>query len=491
VSTRPRLTFFGAAGEVTGSCTLLETDRARVLIDLGMIQGDPDDEARNRDLPPFDADRLDAVILTHAHIDHCGRVPMLAPTGFDGPIFATQPTAELLSPVLHGSARLQVVRMYEHVTEQRLRGGRGAGVKMRRRSADEPFGANLPDLSDDPTAPIRLYSTEDVDEVLDMVEPVGYGTPFEPAPGISARFLDAGHVIGSASIELTIAGKGGSSTRLVLSGDIGAAGSPLLPPPSPPDFADVVVMESTYGGRSHPDASASLVGLAEILAEAARSRDKLVIPTFSLGRAQQLLFALGELSRTRRLAGIGVYLDSKMAIAASEVYARHPDLLRDGPARMIRAGKSPLQFPELHYITDRDDSRRLNTLREGGVIVAGAGFCHGGPVVHHLMHTLWREDARVLFIGHQPEGTPAYEIASGARTVEIRGREVEINCRVHRLTGFSGHADHAGLVDWIGSFRGTPGAVLLNHGDNAARTRLAQAIGPVARTPEPGDTVEL
>lgn len=502
MSSRPRLTFFGAAGEVTGSCTLVETARSRVLIDFGMIQGDPADEHRNRVLPPIDAEHLDAVLITHAHIDHCGRVPMLAPTGFSGGIYATQATVDLFPAVLHGSARLQVVRMYEHATARQgssQRPGRGAGGGggggMRRRGPDEAFGSNLPDLSDDPTAPIRLYTTEDVDAVLALVRPCDYNEPVRITQDISARFLDAGHVIGSASIELTIKGDKGQTTTIVFSGDIGATGAPLLPPPGSPSHADVVVMESTYGGRKHADPAQALTGLASIIAKSARNRDKLIIPTFSLGRAQQLLHALGTLSRDGRLLGMGVYLDSKMAITASEVYARHPELLEPKAAHAFKTGASPLQFPELHYINDRLDSRRLNTLRNGGIIIAGAGFCHGGPIVHHLVHSLWREDARLLLIGHQPEGTPAYELAHGSRLVEIKGRQVEVNCEVHRIGGFSGHADHEGLMNWVGGIPKAPGVVLFNHGDDIARHKLAASVdeklGAEIRIPEPMTPIEV
>lgn len=470
--TDTRLTFFGATGEVTGSCTLVETRRARVLIDFGMIQGAAEVENRNTVLPPLDVDHLDAVVITHAHMDHCGRLPMLAPLGLRAPIFATQPTTELLAPILHGSARLQSMLAWQHANPRPRRASSrsriGAGV--RRLSTPQPTAPESEDA-----APPRLYTEVEVAAVLPLITPLPYLSPHAIAPGITLRFLDAGHVIGSASIELTI-GEGIEQHTIVFSGDLGPNGAPLVRPVRPPDRADVLVLESTYGDRVHPEVRGTLAALAEVVREAKHSRSRVLAPTFTLGRAQQLLFRLGQLSRDGRLMGVPVYLDSKMALIASETYMRHPDLLDAETARRARTGDAPLQFPELIYIDSREDSRRLNHMRGPGIIIAGSGFCHGGPIVHHLRHGLHRHDCRVLLIGHQPHGTPAGDLARGARSVFLDDEEFDVEAKVHRLPGFSGHADRNDLRAFAAGIPTTPGIIILNHGETDQRAPLATAI---------------
>lgn len=473
-----RITFLGAAGEVTGSATLVETPRARILVDFGMIQGAAEIERRNTLLPPLDAPYLDAVVLTHAHMDHCGRLPMLEPLGFVGTVYCTHPTAELLGPVLHGSARLQSILAHEHATAARV----GTGVRR--------LSAPLPPSDDEP---VQLYSSTQVDALLKRAQGIDYLQPTTIAPGVSLRFLDAGHVIGSASIELTV-GEGPQAKTVVFSGDLGPRSAPLLKAPQSPERADVLVIESTYGDRSHPEARNTLDGLAQVVGAAKRDRSRLIIPTFTLGRAQQLLYRLGQLSRQQRL-GVPVYLDSKMALLASEVYARHPDLLDEASARATRAGDWPLHFPELVYIQNRADSKRLNHLRGAGIIIAGSGFCHGGPIVHHLAHSLWRPDAHVLLIGHQPSGTTAYEIAARYPEVTLSGQLVQVAAQIHSLPGFSGHADREGLLAFASGIKARPELILLNHGEDAQRLPLAErfrsALSADVRTPSAQDVVEV
>jgi metallo-beta-lactamase family protein len=483
----PRVTFFGAVGEVTGSCALLEAGDARVLIDCGLIQGTPEDEARNAIPLPVDGRSLDAVVITHAHVDHCGRVPLLPRLGYTGPVYATRPTAELLGPVLYSSARLQHIRRAEHEAARR-----GAGVRRPRHS----LGGGLEPIEDPPSIqpPVQLYDSPDVDAALSDVRPLAYGREERIAPGVTLRFLDACHIIGSACVELTI-GRGASRFTLVFSGDLGPSTAPLLPSAQPPSHADAVVLESTYGDRLHPKPGDTLRHLAKIIAKAKTNRDRIVIPTFALGRAQQLLYRLGQLSADGRLLQTPVYLDSKMAVTGSEAYARHRDLLSPEAAEMFQRGQSPMHFPELYYIANRQDSKRLNTLRGGGIILAGAGFCHGGPILHHLNNALWRQDARVLFIGHQPPGTLAHAIASGQEVVEILGHQVRVEARIHTMGGFSGHADQNDLVAWVGGITPAPTRILLNHGDDGARLvladKIAEAIGVRAELPDPGQTIQF
>lgn len=482
------MTLCGAAGEVTGSCTLIETDRARVLVDAGMIQGAEEVERRNVDFPDVDVASLDAVIVTHAHVDHCGRLPMLAQLGFEGVIYAARPTAELLGPILHGSARLQVIKASEWVRAQQFRPG--AGVRSLRGASTAP--APLKVTFDEP--PPRLFGSIEVDAVLGRVRAVDYLTPKEIAPGVSLRLLDAGHVIGSASVELTITAAGGQRI-IVLSGDIGPSGQPLLDAPTPPSRADVMVLESTYGDRVHPDPRRSLDTLGDIIDLARDDDARVIMPTFTLGRAQTLLCRLAELSREGRLKGTPVYLDSKMAVVASEMYARHAHLLTPRARERFQSGDSPLHFPELVYIHDRADSMRLNHLRSSAVIVAGSGFCHGGPIVHHLAHGARRADTRLVLIGHQPAQTPAGAIARGEKRIQIIDREIDIDCHVHTLPGFSGHADREGLLRFATGAEHPPATIVLNHGEPGPRDTLAAAIrersGTPVSTPAAGDVIEI
>ena len=453
---RPRLTFLGAAGEVTGSCTLVEMAGLRLLVDCGLIQGSPDDEARNHDPLGIDGRDVDAVVITHLHADHVGRLPLLARTGFRGPVYGTLPTAELLPRILRSSAKLQRIQIAERAQ---------AGTS--------------PDDRDD----VPLYDDADAARAVETLVPLPYGQGLSLGPNLTLRLLDAGHIIGSASVELT-ARAGAGPITLLLSGDLGARGAPLLPPPRSPPRADIVVMESTYGGRTHQDPETALAALGAVIDDA-RARDHLVlIPTFSLGRAQQLLHAFAALSRQGRLRAMPVYLDSHLAALGAEAYRRHPDLLDPPSAAAVRAGGSPLHFPELYVIEGRKDSRRLAARRSCGVILAGAGFCHGGPILHHLAANLARPDTDVILIGHQPGDSLGHRLAGGARRVPVLGSEIDVVARIHTLRGFSGHADHDGLLAWLGGIGAAeqgeaptpPGAVLLQHGDEPAREALSEAI---------------
>ncbi|MCE2652223.1 MAG: MBL fold metallo-hydrolase RNA specificity domain-containing protein [bacterium] len=501
------LTMHGAAGEVTGSASVLEirglrtsaanrSHRVRLLIDCGLFQGSAADEARNLEPLSFDAREIDGCVVTHAHVDHCGRLPLLVRDGYRGPIVVTGPTAELLPPVLQGSARVQKVRYYERINAAQ-KAGRGLRSRGGGKSIIEFEEEDDTNPGESIAAVPPAYTLAEVGRTLPLITPMAYGVPFSPVPGddrIRARLLDASHVIGSAMVELTI-GQGDEQVVVVFSGDLGSSVAPLLPAVRPPVRADVLIMESTYGSRAHPKPAQTLAQLGEIIQMARRGRQRLLVPTFTLGRAQQLLYRLSELSHQGLLGGFPVYLDSKMAIRATEIYARHPEHLCDESARIIRAGRSPLQFDELHYITNRPESKRLNDLRHGGMIIAGAGFCHGGPIVHHLISGLPRTDCRVLMIGHQPADTPGHAIAGGARQVVLNGEKVPVEATIHTMHGFSGHADRKDLLNFVGDIRSKPATVVLNHGDDAARATLAEkltgmGIGRVA-VPGPRDAVDV
>ena len=474
------VTFHGAAGEVTGSCAVVEFAGRRVLIDCGLIQGTPADELRNQDPLPFDCKSIDAIVVTHAHIDHCGRLALAVREGFTGPIYATKATCELLEPVMYGSVSVQHIR-FQEAQVHNLRSPAGWAVA----DSEPPVIAMPP-----------LYSNGDVASTIKMLKPLAYGQEVEFAPGFAMRMLDAGHVIGSAMVELT-AGTGAAARRVLFSGDLGSSQQALLPIARPPAGGapiELLVMESTYGNKAHPKPRDVLDKLASIIRHAAKKRERLLIPTFTLGRAQNLLYRLGELSREGRL-GMPVYLDSKMAMKSTECYTRHADCLQPAIGNRVRNGDSPLHFDELCYVNGRDDSKKLNRLRGGGIIIAGAGFCHGGPIVHHLIHGLWREDCRVLLIGYSPAGSPAHAMANGAKLVRLGDAEVEVNARIEKMSGFSGHADRKDLMDFVGAMMPTPPRVVLNHGEDAARTelsgKLTEAYGVEVLRPIKGERVEF
>jgi len=500
---------FGAAGEVTGSCAMVEYAGARILIDCGMIQGSAADEARNLEPLPFDPRWIDAVLVTHAHVDHCGRLPLLTRNGFSGRVIATPQTAELLPMVLYGSAHVQQIRQFERARDaggSRRGSERGGEPRVGRgvvRTGTHRRGAVAPAVQAAPMPlPIPpMYDTQDVDALLALLEPAPYRQwaklGSKPGVAIEYQFLDAGHVIGSAQIVMRFgASENGRGGKVVaFTGDLGHSGQPLLPSPEVLPACDAVMMESTYGNRNHPKSREVLDKLSAEVRTARQGRAKLIVPTFTLGRAQQILFRLGQLSREGKLAGFPVYLDSKMAMRATELYARNPEMLESKAAAMARAGDSPLHFDELHYVTSRDESKALNRLRSGGIIIAGAGFCHGGPVVHHLINGLWRDDCRVLLVGYCPEDTPAFAMARGDPFVRLGGEDVEVNATITRMSGFSGHADRRDLLGHIGQMSAAPELVILNHGEDEARDELGEklgaAFGSTIAKPRMTETIEI
>ncbi len=465
-----RVTLLGAAGRVTGSATLIEGAGRRVLVDFGLVQGSAHDELLNFDPPGFDARWVDAVVCTHAHVDHCGRLPMLGRLGFTGQIYATPPTVDLLTPVLRSAARLQRTKIHESRSARRLSDEQLDQIE--RAPVVIPPHPSEEDIPPDEV----LYTEREAEDALARLVAVEYGRAMEIAPGVTVRFHDAAHIIGSASIELRF-GNGAAAKTIVCSGDLGPRRAPLLPEKDPLAAADAVLLESTYGARTHPPAVETVDRLKATLVSARESGGVVLIPTFAVGRAQQLLYRLAQLSRAGVLRGMPVYLDTNLALRATEVYGKHADRLEPAAQELVRRGQNPMHFPELFYIDNRRDSMRLARLRSAGVIIAGAGFCHGGPITHHLQTFLPRHEAKLLLVGHQPAGTPAALLAKKPTWALIHGQEIPINAVIEQHAGFSGHADQPDLVAWLGSGERVPGAVILNHGDDSAREALRAAIG--------------
>ncbi|WP_079420429.1 MBL fold metallo-hydrolase [Thiomonas intermedia] len=432
------LSCHGAARQVTGSCHLIETGRARVLVDCGLFQGSRELAEDNAEAFGFDPSRIDALVLTHAHLDHCGRIPLLVKRCFRGRIFSTAPTRELARLVLIDAAGLQ--------EEEARRAARHAARRKER-------------------APWPLYTLAEAFHSLDFFDgTASYGEGIEVADGVRATFMNAGHILGSASVLLELEDQGGART-IYVSGDIGSCGRPLLDdpqaPPVPPDY---VVMETTYGDRDHRAWSASIDELIEAVAATQARGGNVIIPTFALERAQDVLYALSVgLAQGRLPKHLAVFLDSPMAISATEIFARYPQAMRTDVHARLRA-HDPFALPGLRMTRETADSMAINAIRGGAVILAGSGMATGGRVRHHLRHNLGVAHASILFVGYAANGTLARRIIDGARQVRLFDEDITVRAQIHTINGFSAHAGQTELLDWL-SRCGTPRGVFLVHGD--------------------------
>ena len=461
-----QLEFYGGAGEVTGSCHILTVNGRRVLLDCGMIQGGPSPDERNRAEFPFDAARVDAVVLSHAHIDHCGRLPLLRKRGFRGPIFTNPACRDLMRILLADSANMQ-----ERDAERDNRKRQKAGT----RGTVEP-----------------LYTLEDALDLLQQVRTVRYGQPVEVLPGVELTFRDAGHILGSASVWLTLR-EGGLVRRVTFSGDVGQYDTPILRDPEPGPAADVVLMESTYGDRLHRDRAATLEEFGSILRDAKRDGGNVLIPAFAVGRTQEILYELATHYDEWELDDWRVFLDSPMAIEATAVYWKHADLF-DAEAQEWHARERALpSLPNLTLTRTADESMAINRLTHGAIVIAGSGMCTGGRIVHHLKHNLARPECDVVFSGFQAQGTLGRAIVERREYVRIHGSPVKVAARVHTLGGFSAHGDQHDLMRWYGAIPGRP-PVWLVHGEPAAAEALRDAFrrdGTRAEVAQPGVTLDL
>ena len=465
-----QLEFFGAAGEVTGSCHILRVGGAQLLLDCGMVQGGRDAPARNRLPFPFDATRIDAVVLSHAHVDHCGRLPLLVQRGFRGPIYTNTACADLVPILLRDSAHLAL------------------------REA-ERANRDLPEAARRVTP---LFDLEDVEQTLRLLKPIAYDTPLEVLPGVVVQVRDAGHIMGSSSVELRVSesardGVPAVSRKLVFSGDLGQYDTPILKDPWKFESADLVLMESTYGNRHHRGRDDTERELGAILAQAARDGGNVLVPAFAIGRSQELLYLLSRNYGAWHLERWRIFLDSPMAIAASRVYWKHPDRY-DEEASRLRAGfRGMPPLPNLTLSETADDSRAINNIRGGAIIIAGSGMANGGRILHHLKHNLERPECHVVIVGFQAPGTLGRRLVDREPEVFIHGRRVRCASQVHTLGGLSAHGDQADLLRWYDSFTPPP-PVYLVHGEVPAAESLAEKLrerGTQAIVSRPGLTVDL
>lgn len=446
-----KLSFHGADRGVTGSCHLVECAGRRILVDCGLYQGGREMDEENAEPFGFDAGGIDFVLLTHAHLDHCGRLPLLVQRGFHGEIVTTAATRELARLVLLDAGHLQ---------EEEAR------YKSRRSRHGTRSNAESP-----------LYSLLDAFNSLEYFGRTAvYGQPLQLAPGIRVTYFDAGHILGSASILLELE-EAGRRRRALFSGDLGNAGRPILRPPATPPRADVVIMETTYGDRLHKPLPPSVEELQQVVSETFKRGGNIIIPTFALERAQEILYFLREGTESGRLPqGMQVFLDSPMAISATKIFERHPECYSGEAKELFREGHDPFLLPGLHFTHETADSIAINRISSGAVIMAGSGMCTGGRVRHHLKNNLGRADCSVVFVGYAATGTLARRIIDGADRVSIFGEEIPVRAQIHTINGFSAHADQAELLAWYDRL-GEIERTFLVHGEEETMRHFGVRLG--------------
>ena len=457
------LQFFGATGEVTGSLYVVRTGGHTVLLECGLIQGGNENEERNREPFPFAIGDIDAVILSHAHIDHSGRVPKLVREGYAGPIFAHEATKALCEIMLPDSGYLNE-KEAEWENKKRRRRGQG------------------------PIQP--LYTLQDGERSIELFRAIPYGLPVEVVPGLVLTYHDAGHILGSSIVELGT-GSGTQKRTLVFSGDLGFRDAPVMNPATRLTQADTVLMESTYGDRQHRPIAETLDELTDVFESARAAQGNILIPAFTVGRTQDLLHLMVENFERWNLGDWHIFLDSPMGIAATEAYARYRRLYD----RKFFGHDSKLpDLPNLHLTRTPEESMVINGLEAGAIIIAGSGMCSGGRILHHLKHNVWRPQCHLVIVGYQAYGTLGRRLVDGAETIKLWGEDYRVRIRVHTIGGLSAHADQQDLVDWYGAFEGRP-PVYLVHGEPDAQRPLVRRLKSELKAPasiaERGQTISI
>jgi metallo-beta-lactamase family protein len=443
-----KITIVGAAGgEVTGSAYYVQTQQSGILVDCGLFQGGKKSEALNRP-PTAPKQKLDAVLLTHGHLDHTGRLPLLAMRGHGMPVFATPATIEMTGLILRDSARIQVSDN-ERQNRKRLRAG-------------EP-----------PLEP--LYTPEAAEKILQCLRPVPYQEPVQVAPGIQAIWAESGHMLGSASIQLLVT-ENGKTTRVVFSGDLGPRGALILKDFEPFKHAELVFLESTYGDHDHRPFLETVDEFTRIVQEAVAQRGKILVPTFAVGRAQLITGLLAWMFRKKKVKPFPLFLDSPMAIEATNIYARHRELFDEGMTKFIAERPLQADLGTLKVCVTAQDSMKINEQPGPCLVMAGAGMCNAGRILHHLKANLWKSDTHVLIVGYQGDGSLGRRLVNGEKIVSIHGEKIAVKAKVHTLGGFSAHAGQSDLLQWFSAIAPSKPKVVLTHGEDMPRKILAQRI---------------
>ena len=445
-----KVQLLGAARTVTGSCYIIEACGVRFAVDCGMHQGNEAIEERNRATALYRAGQLDFILVTHAHIDHSGLLPRLVAEGFKKPIYCIGATRELLEIMLEDSAHIQEVEAAFRA-EKYSRRGKG-------------------------TPPPPLYTTADAKATAKYLAPVDYHQPFEPAPGIRVTYRQAGHILGSASVYVEVE-EGGKATRVLFSGDLGRPESLIVPDPEAPPAADYIFMESTYGDRNHNNEVGASDELAEAIAYAYGNREKVIIPCFAVERTQEILYCLHFLKRQGKLPDdMPIFVDSPLAIRATEVFRRHPELFDASTRALVEQGDDPFALPNLRYTLKTDESRAINTMQGPAIVLSASGMCNAGRVRHHLRNNLWKPGACIVFVGYQAVGTPGRKIVEKAKSIALFGDDVPVAAKIVTIGGFSAHAGQSQLLEWVEPVIRDGARVVLVHGDPKAQDTLAALV---------------
>lgn len=440
-----KLIFLGGTRTVTGSCFYLETNKLKILVECGLHQGEGSDSL-NREPFSFNPENIDYVFITHAHLDHSGLLPKLVKDGFKGKIILTPATKDLLELMLYDSAHIQESDSL-WLTKKALRAGKP------------------------PIYPV--YNTNDVRRVIPLCEPKPYNQIFHLSYGLKYRFIDAGHILGSGTLEIWYQDSA-YEKKIVFSGDIGKKGNPIIQDPTYPVEADYIVIESTYANRTHKPFKESKEELIKVIKTTFKRGGNVYIPAFAVGRTQDILYILNSAVRENSLYKINVYLDSPLAEEATKVYLSHPECF-DEETRKLFLKNGFDESIKLHFVKDAQESMKLNNIKSGIIVIAGSGMCEGGRIKHHLKHNLWRPECSIVFVGFQAKGTLGRRIVDGAKTVNILGDEVAIKASIHTINGFSAHADQKELLEWLSSFKNSP-EIFIVHGEEDVSKAFAELI---------------
>ena len=448
-----KIKFCGASTGVTGSCHLLTSGEHKILLDCGQFQGGKAQDAFNYEKFPFEPSEIECVVLSHAHIDHCGRLPLLTKRGFEGKIYCTDATADLLSVMLKDSAYI-----HEKETEWKNRKAERAG-----REQVEP-----------------LYTIEDAEKALSLVSPILYDQQIEINSDMKIVFNDAGHILGSAITELWVT-EDDKESKIVFSGDLGMEGRPILRDPTYIKKADYVIMETTYGNRIHKELGSGVEKLIEIILNTTRRGGNVVIPSFAVGRTQELIYELNRFYDSnneyrKELDKIFVYIDSPMATTATEIFRRNAQVFDEETREYILKGDNPLEFKNLKFTRSSKESQDLNFNKEPKIIISASGMCEAGRIRHHLKHNLWNPKNSIVFVGYQGQGTLGRSLVEGIKMVTLFGEEIQVNAEIHNLEGFSGHADQNGLFAWLAHFEQKPKQIFLVHGEEESKKDFAKLV---------------